>query len=510
MRRDALLIALVLVAVVLGAWVRTNGADRRWVWQDEVTTMLHVAGRTGRDVGAAHPGTMGELAAQLREPAAGGPSRVVAALAAEDAQHPPLYYLGQRLWNDAGGTAFGRRSFSIVLGGLAVLAVGWFAFVLSGARAAAFSVALAAVSPFLVLYGQQMREYGLWCALVAASSAALVLAARRGGLRAWALYAALSAAALWTSPLSLLLAPAQAIYAAYAGGRARLVQCAAAYAAALAAFAPWIAVMYGQRAAIAASNAWSSTPYPAASLAAKMLFTAASSFTDLAYAHRLGIVAGAVVLAAIAAAAVSLARDQRATAVALGAIAATTALLPFVLDIVAGSHRSSSSRYLGPLVIAIVVAAGSVLARMRPRFAAPAAALLILTGAASSAIATSSPVWWDNHGDSGLIGIGSALVREGSPALVYDGSCADILGLARIASPAEPVRCGADARAARPPAGSYVLSPSPALSLALASAGLAAVPVLVGRDESAAARSFQRDRGASGAEPVLTRIERRR
>lgn len=495
-----------VVALLLGAWVRTNGAERRWVWQDEVTTLLHVAGRTGPDVDAGAPRTFGDLAADLRDPAPGGAGRVVAALAREDAQHPPLYYLAQRVWHDAGGDVLGRRSLSIALGALSVAAIGWFGFVLGGKRAGMLSAALAAVSPFLVLYGQQMREYGLWCGFIALSSGVVVVATRRGRATDWAAYAAASAAALWTSPLSLLLAPAHAAYALYAGGRRRLAQCALAYAVALVAFAPWAWVMFGGRAQIAESNAWSGGAYSLAALGAKLLFTESSSITDLAYANRFGILVSGFALLAIAAAAVYLVRREREIAVALGAIAIATALLPLLADLVLGSHRTASSRYLCPLVVVTLVALGCALARLPDRLAASGAALLVAIGAVSSAIGTSQPVWWDNHGDASLIEIARVLARDRAPTLLHDGPCVGLLGLARIAPPAEPVRCGPSATVALR-AGWYVPDPSPAFTRRATAAGLRLVRITGGNDANDAVRAFRRNAGATTDEPYLTRLE---
>src|SRR3981081_3859480 len=109
------LIAIVGIALVLGAWVRTHGADQRWVWRDEVTTLLHVAGHVEGDVDGAAPRTFGTLAAFVRDPATGGAGAVVTALVREDAQHPPLYYASQRIWNDAGGGVLGLRAYAILL-----------------------------------------------------------------------------------------------------------------------------------------------------------------------------------------------------------------------------------------------------------------------------------------------------------------------------------------------------------------------------------------------------------
>jgi hypothetical protein len=499
-------LAIVILALALGVWVRTNGAERRWVWRDEATTLLHVMGRAEPQLDVPPARTFGDLAADLRAPAPGGIGAVVDALAREDSQHPPVYYAAQRLWYDAGGGALGRRSLSIAFGMLGVVAVGWFAFVLVGARAGAFALAFAAVSPFLVLYGQQLREYGLWCALIACSSGMLVVATRRGTLASWAGYALASAVALWTCPLSVLLAPAHVAFAAYAGGRRRALQALIAYAAAVASFAPWLAIVVAHRKQILESNAWSATPYALPALAAKVLFTAGSAFTDLGYASRWGIVAGGIVLLAIAVAALVVARRDRPAAVLLGLIAVTTALLPFLADLALGEHRTASSRYLCPLVVAIIVCMATALARWPRPYALGAAVALVALGAFSSLAGTSSPVWWDNHGDASVIAIAAALARDPNVPVVADGTCAGLLTLARIAPPGEPVRCGPGATKRLEP-GWYVVSPTPALAARARSSGLDLASVAGGADDAASVRAFRRNASLAEDAPTLDKLE---
>jgi uncharacterized membrane protein len=499
--------ALAAVALVFGLWVRFHGADQRWVWRDEQTTLLHVMGYAESDVDASHPSTMGQIAASVSVPAPGGPRAVVSALEREDAQHPPFYYLGQRLWDDAGGNALGRRSFAVLIGIAAVAAIGWFAFVLSGARAGALSLAFGSVSPFLVLYGQQMREYGLLCACIALASALLVVAVRRGSPASWIAYALVSAAALWASPLALLPAPAHLVYAAYCDRRRALLRSVVAWAAAVALFAPWLWAIFVHRKAIVDANSWSATPYALPALVAKLLFTASSAFTDLGYANRLGIVLGGLVLIAIAVAAVVLARTDRGAAVLLGAMVATTTLLPFVADLASGQHRSASSRYLCALVVVIVVGMACALANAPPRIAAPAATALVVLAALSSYVGTSSPVWWDNHGDSSLIEIAAVLRREGAPPVVYDNRCVQLVGLARIVPANENVLCGPGADAPLE-AGWYVVSPSPRLVARARGAGLKIVSVAGGQDAGEAVRAFRSRQAVADDEPVLAKIVR--
>ena len=499
-------VGAVALAILLGAWARVNGADHRWLWQDEAITLLHVAGRTTAEIdGGPRALSFGALAAELRDPA-GGPGRVVSSLAADDPQHPPAYYLAQRMWNDAHGGVLGVRSLSIFFGAVAVVAIGWFAAVLGGVRAGRIALACAAVSPFLVLYGQQLREYGLWSALIALSSGLLVLAVRGGGVGRWAAYAAGLAAALWTSPLSLLLLAGHAAWTTVVAGRRRLAAFALAASAALAAYAPWIAVMVANRARAEAGNAWSSTPYPPAALAAKVVFTISAAFTDLAYADPRGLLANGAVLVVLALAVVVVARVDRRAALLLGAIAVATAGLILADDLIVGAHRSASSRYLAPAVIVALVTVACALSRAPARVATAATATLVVLGAWSSLLGTSAPVWWDNHGDAELRSVAAELGRVAEPHLAYEGPCSSLLALALAAPPRTQVQC----RIAHPPlaTGTFVLSPSDPFVAEARARGFASVPVVDPSESSAVVRAFRRRTPAVDDQATLRRLER--
>jgi hypothetical protein len=192
--------------------------------------------------------------------------------------------------------------------------------------------------------------------------------------------------------------------------------------------------------------------------------------------------------------------------VLLGLIADPMALLPFLADLALGEHRTASSRYLCPLVVAIIVCVAIALARWPRPYALSAAVVLVALGAFSSAVATSSPVWWDNHGDASVIAIAAALARDPNVPVVADTTCAGLLTLARIAPPAEPVRCGPGAMNTLKP-GWYVVSPTAALTVRARSSGLNLVPVAGGTDDAASVRAFRS--GASLAEdaPTLDKLE---
>jgi uncharacterized membrane protein len=106
------------------------------------------------------------------------PRDAIAALAAD--VHPPLYFLALGAWTRLFGESdAAMRSLSALLGAAAVGAVFVLGRRLCGSRAGVVAALLAAVSPFLVRYSQEVRPYALLTLLVAASTTALLRLADR-------------------------------------------------------------------------------------------------------------------------------------------------------------------------------------------------------------------------------------------------------------------------------------------------------------------------------------------
>jgi mannosyltransferase len=134
--------------------------------------------------------------------------------------HPPFYYLVLKLWIAAlGDGEIAVKSLSVVAG-LAVIpltyALGHWLF---GRRAGLLSALLAAASPVLVWYAQEVRMYSLLTALTLAAALCLwqALDTRRGLW--WLLYALLALAGAYTHVYSALLLPAHGLFALWVWGR---------------------------------------------------------------------------------------------------------------------------------------------------------------------------------------------------------------------------------------------------------------------------------------------------
>ncbi|MBC7225157.1 MAG: glycosyltransferase family 39 protein, partial [Anaerolineae bacterium] len=167
--------------------------------------------------------------------------------------HPPLYYALLHGWTALLGTGpVALRTFS-AFAGLAAVPLAWALGQRFGGRQAGWAAALlAAASPFLVFYSQEVRMYALVTVLGMGSALChWELLRRLEGNRPasrwlWTGYVLLTTAALYTQYYAALLLLAQVLYtAAWAwrapgrGGAVRRVLAAQGVAALL--FLPWVA-----------------------------------------------------------------------------------------------------------------------------------------------------------------------------------------------------------------------------------------------------------------------------
>ncbi len=163
--------------------------------------------------------------------------------------HPPLYYLLLHLWQGAtGANDFALRFLSVAAGVLGVAFIYKLAGALSDRRAGSLAAFFLAISPFAVVWSQEMRMY-TWAALW--TTAGLWAAWRlwqSGRWRYWAVYVLACVAALWTLYLTatLLLITNVAFLVAWQQrrwDRKLLWQWIAAQAAVALLFLPWLLFM---------------------------------------------------------------------------------------------------------------------------------------------------------------------------------------------------------------------------------------------------------------------------
>jgi len=404
-----LLLVLILFAVAVGVVARIAHLDRKLFWQDESITALQVSGHALAEFrrefdGRVHP--VWEIQSFYERDPTTGIATVVRTLAAEDPQHPPLFYVFDRLALDAagGGAAATYRLPSVVFG---ILAIG-FAFLLGtelyrSKTGGGILAALVALSPMHVLYARQAREYALFMCIVLASTFCLLRALDRRRALNWGAYAVTVSLGIYTDSIFGLVIGAHAVSTLLLARRDRrtLAGYALATAAGLGTFAPWGLNAVHSKGHIEGLLVWGANVYPVKFLAEKWAFNVAAVFFDAEFADlRLAFVAAivlAIVLASIVAFARTAAPRERAIALPLMLIPIATFV---AVDVTQGSHFSTIPRFLlaGWIGLEVIVASALVAAiAARARWALPAFAILVIGGAIAAYVDNGAENWWDNN-----------------------------------------------------------------------------------------------------------------
>ena len=149
--------------VILGIFFRFYNLDKKTYWHDEAYTSLRVAGYNGDVV------VENVFQGQIIEPKdllkyqKVTPEidwRVALARFIEHPEHPPLYYLGLRFWQEIFGSSVTiSRAFSAVLSLLVFPAIFWLCWELFRSTIVGWiAVAMVAISPFHIIYAQEARQ----------------------------------------------------------------------------------------------------------------------------------------------------------------------------------------------------------------------------------------------------------------------------------------------------------------------------------------------------------------
>ncbi|GAB4346501.1 MAG: hypothetical protein Fur0042_11990 [Cyanophyceae cyanobacterium] len=263
-----LAIPILIVLVAVGSTLRLTHLDGKVFWIDEVHSALRIAGYGKAEVTQAltdrfsaprapellRPTDLLAYWQPRRDRAPIGGVDVVTALATDNPQHPPAYYLLARavlaVWPEPIAAA---RWTAAALSLLALPAIAWLAWELfRSGPVAIVATGLMAVSPVQILYAQEAREYSLLTVAIAVASALLLRALRLEGRRKWrsavvpwGFYGLSVAAGLYVHPLFAYGVLAHGTFMVWVNGlrwTSAITQFSVAIAAAIAAYIPWIVV----------------------------------------------------------------------------------------------------------------------------------------------------------------------------------------------------------------------------------------------------------------------------
>jgi uncharacterized membrane protein len=211
---------LLIATIVLGIVFRFAHLDRKVFWFDEVINSLHSSGYLKFELLRQTKQWSGELIsiADLKTYQYASDRKntadTIRVLAKGEPQSPPLYYILAHWWEQCFGNSVAvKRSLSAVIGVL-MLPIAYVVCLelFESSLTAWILVALIAISPFHVIFAQEVRLYGLWTVAILLSSWAFLRSIRLNTFWSWSVYCITSTLAFYTFPLSLLTTAAHGFF----------------------------------------------------------------------------------------------------------------------------------------------------------------------------------------------------------------------------------------------------------------------------------------------------------
>jgi hypothetical protein len=176
-------------------------------------------------------------------------------------EHPPLYYLLVHLGLGLHDSYLVPRIISAIAGTLSVLVLAALGTRLFGRAVGLLAATLLAIAPFQVWYSQDGRGYELAGLFVLLSYLTLLRGLDSGRRLDWSLYAVCTAACLYAEYTTALVLLPQVLFAVRARQKGQLRSLSLAWLGAGLLFAPWVGVLAGDAAGIAADY-WIPGPTP--------------------------------------------------------------------------------------------------------------------------------------------------------------------------------------------------------------------------------------------------------
>jgi uncharacterized membrane protein len=456
---------LAIAALILAICFRFAYLDRKVYWHDEAYTSTVITARPGRyfteelfQNKLAKPADL--LAYQQFVPELTFTDMLVRK-GMEDVQHPPIYYVLLRFWAQLWGTDVAVvRGFSALLSLLVLPAAYWLGLELFESRLGGWvALALFAVSPFHLVFGQEAREYGFWTALILISSAALLRAIRSPTWGNWALYGAAMLVAFYTAMLSLWIAIGHFAYILVIDPDNRYLKrpwqigkrTTASVATLLVVaflYLPWVYFVIAARQAMGSSTSWTSIPLPKLISLQASAFNFSRSFVDfnfdfdnpLAYV----LIIPLLILQIYALYVLCRTAPRRVWWFVL-TFGGCTALALWLPDLLFGGQLFTVTRYLIPCFVATQLTVVYFLTtyltvpqRWKSRLAMLVFSLLMALGIVSCGVYTQSNTWWNKVLNSNYHQVAALINQSNRPLIIVDPytyNAASMISLSYLLNP---------------------------------------------------------------------------
>lgn len=294
--------AILILILAFGVFIRCYNLDYKVVAGDEAHTIIFTSGMFktdfARDV-ADRVTTIEHFRSYLFYNPDTTYVDTLKSLAQDEPQHTPLYYLLSRIWiKTFGSTISAARGFSVFISFFMFPLVFWLSMELFEYRKTAWlAVAMAAVSPLLLIFSQEIRMYSLWTVTFLLSSALLLRALKTNRFLWWIFYALSLSAGLYTFPIFIFIIAAHFSYIVYLiikgqsqlklGSGNAVMRYAISTALGVISLTPWIFIIYKNYDTATKNLRWLYYKENMAFIVKSWAFNFTSTFADFGFVPKL-------------------------------------------------------------------------------------------------------------------------------------------------------------------------------------------------------------------------------
>ncbi|MBE9125822.1 glycosyltransferase family 39 protein [Coleofasciculus sp. LEGE 07092] len=440
---------LIIVILVLILFFRFTNLEKKVYWGDETYTSLRIAGYKWAEYSQIFDGkeyTIEDIQKYQRLTPEKDLFDTIDSLAVEDPHHPPLYYVLGRFWGQwFGDSVAARRSLPALISLLAFPSTYWLCLELFQSSLTGWvAIALIAVSPFHLLYAQEMREFSLWTVTILLSSAALLRAMRQQTKFSWGIYSVTLALSFYTFLFSVLVAIGHGIYVLAVErfqSSKKILNYLLASVGGLILFFPWIFIVISNLSQIQATNSDKIDRVPLLYLIKTWALNMTHVFVDLQFGYRdpfdvqfgynnpvTYFIIPTLILIGYAIYFLCCQTSKQVWLFILTLIG-MTALALMLPDVVIGGTRSINARYLTPSYLGIELAVAYLLAhkifaislkKQQQKLWQIIAVVLISCSVISCVLISHADTWWTKYTDYYAARLGYFINQAERPLVVID------------------------------------------------------------------------------------------
>ncbi|MGI0481682.1 glycosyltransferase family 39 protein [Geminocystis sp. CENA526] len=425
---------MLIIVIFLGIFFRVTNIDKKIYWHDEVYTSLRVAGYEGDDI--AKTFFNGEIitAKDLLEFQAlkrNTPLSATIESLKKNPEHPPLYYLLLRFWQDLfGSSIIISRSLSIIFSLLVFPSIYYLSQQLFNDNLISLiSVALVAISPVQILYAQEAREYSLWMVTIIISSVYFLRAIKTNKIFDWWGYSLSLNLTFYTSILSIFLPIINLTYLFLLGKiltfKTRIKFFIFTTIGGLL-FIPWFVIIFVNFSLLKEKTNWTNIEKPLEFLATYWGLHFTSLFIDLGLPlyHWASYIFMALIFPLIIYSFYFLIKNTDKNIWLYLLLLAVIPTLALILpDLILGGIRSSITRYFFPAYLSIYLTIAytlSVKITQKSRIFASILVMIFVVSILSNTINTNAQTWWNKTASYNNANIANIINQAENPLVITE------------------------------------------------------------------------------------------